>query len=118
MIYFLYKEYLKRTNEELFSERFETWKYGPVLPSVYFEFSSFGKETITRFARDSQNNVMLVEESGIFKEVLDTVWSKYKDFSGQTLSEMTHKPDSAWTKACNKRSYFLTIEDIKNEPEL
>ena len=41
LIYFLYKDYLKRTGELLFTERFETWKRGPVIPSIYVEFSAY-----------------------------------------------------------------------------
>ena len=34
LLYFTYKHYLKSTNGiPLFAERFEVWKYGPVLPT-------------------------------------------------------------------------------------
>ena len=56
LIYFLYKDYLKRTNDMLFSEPFETWTLGPVVPSVYAEFSSYGKNAIQTYAKDSQGN--------------------------------------------------------------
>ena len=35
LIYFTYQMYLKETDIPLFDERFETWKYGPVISSVY-----------------------------------------------------------------------------------
>lgn len=118
LIYFLFKEYLQKTGRELFGERFETWKYGPVLPSVYYEFASFGRNSITKFARDSQNIVQIVTEEGVFKDALDSVWMRYKDFSGEALSEKTHTSGSAWAIACNNKSMYLKTEDIKNEQVL
>ncbi len=118
LIYFLYKEYLQKTGKELFGERFETWKHGPVLPSVYYEFSSFGRNPITKFARDSQNNVKIVTEEGVFKNTIDLVWSRYKGFSGEELSEKTHTVGSAWSIARDNKFTYLRTEDIKNEQVL
>lgn len=41
LIYFIYKDFLKTTETKLFNEKFETWKYGPVLLSIYYEFGGF-----------------------------------------------------------------------------
>ena len=65
LIYFLYADYLKRSNDELFSERFETWTLGPVVPSVYDEFRSYGKKPIATYASDSLGNSYIVTEQGI-----------------------------------------------------
>ena len=35
LIYILYKNYLKETKKKLFSDKFEVWKYGPVISEVY-----------------------------------------------------------------------------------
>lgn len=118
LIYFLYKEYLKETGIELFGERFETWKYGPVVPSVYYEFASFGKDSITKFARDSKDIVQLVKEEGRFKTILDNVWIRYCNYSGEELSSMTHCEGGAWKKACERQSRYLEVGDIQNEPIL
>ncbi len=118
LVYFLFKHYYKDTNQLLFTENFETWKYGPVLPSIYSEFSSYGNEPIKTYAKDSKSNVYAVEEKGAFKTAFDYVWERYKNFTGSNLSELTHKPGTAWTKAKEKQNPFLDIEDIKNEPNL
>lgn len=34
ILYFAAAEYQKKTGQPLFSERFETWQYGPVLRSI------------------------------------------------------------------------------------
>jgi uncharacterized phage-associated protein len=38
LIYLTYKRYFQTVKAPLFSERFETWKYGPVLGLVHREF--------------------------------------------------------------------------------
>ena len=118
LIYFVYKEYLQMTDKLLFTEPFETWQYGPVVPSVYYEFASFDKSPITKFARDSKGLVKIVLEQGKFKEAFDKVWNRYSDYSGEHLSDKTHTKGSAWDKACNEHSRYLKIEDIKDEVEL
>ena len=118
LIYFLFKEYLQTNGRELFGERFETWKHGPVVPSVYYEFMSFGKGNITKFAKDSQNHVLVVKEEGAFKEAFDKVWRKYGFFTGEELSDKTHTPGSAWDKAVKKEAPYLDIEDIHDENDL
>ena len=68
LVYFLYKQYLQSTKCKLFSEQFETWKYGPVVPSIYTEFSSYGNDPIKSYAQDSQGNCFVVEEKGSLKK--------------------------------------------------
>lgn len=115
LIYFLYREYLKKTGSRLFTEQFEVWQYGPVLTSVYDEFKGFGANSITRFARDSLGDVYTVSEEGVFKDCFDAVWEQYKYFTGWQLSQKTHQLGSAWDVARQKRSYYLQDEDIQNE---
>lgn len=117
LIYFLFKQYAQKTNQQLFSEQFETWRYGPVLPSVYYEFSSFGSAPITKFARDAQGKVHIlnVSSSKELNEAWSIVWNKYKYCSGSELSGITHQPGSAWSKAKDKQQPVLSYEDIINE---
>ena len=109
---------MQKTNEKLFSEQFETWKYGPVLPSIYTEFSAYGDDAIKSFAQDSQGNSYVVEEKGQFKECIDYVWSTYKNYSGFSLSTLTHQPNTAWSKAMAEQRHYLKDEEIINEQEL
>ena len=115
LVYFLYRSYLICTGEQLFSERFETWKLGPVIPSLYAEFQSYGDKSIKTFAKDSKDNVFMVTEKGKYKECLDDVWENYKDYSGIELSNFTHRENTAWSKAKKSQSRYLNDEDIKNE---
>lgn len=118
LVYFLYREYLKRTGELLFSERFETWKYGPVVPSIYAEFSSYGDKEIKSYACDSRGKCFAVTEDGVFKESIDKVWGIYGRHSGEKLSALTHKDGTAWSKAKEKQQKYLDLDDVRNEAEL
>lgn len=117
LTYFLYKEYLKNTGLPLFSEPFEKWQYGPVLPSLYYEFNSFGANPITRFARNAKGQAEIIDlnfQSDLSKAV-KRVWKIYKNYSAIELSSLTHQKNTAWDKAENIK---LSDEDIKNEREL
>lgn len=119
LIYFVYKDFLQTTGHKLFNEEFETWKYGPVLSSVYYEFSSFGANPITKFARDANENVGIIDlksDSDVTTSILKT-WEMYNKYSGIELSKLTHIKDSAWSKAKENENRTLKDEDIANEPE-
>ena len=118
LVYFLYKKYLQLTGEQLFSERFETWKYGPVVPSIYAEFGTYGDNSIKSFAQDSQGNSFVVVEKGVFGEAIDSVWEMYKGYSGIALSELTHLNNTAWSKAKKAERQYLDDEEIRCEEEL
>ena len=117
LMYFFFKEYAQKSGEKIFSESFEVWKYGPVLPSIYYEFSSFRANPITRFARNAQGNVLVINfsKNPTLETCWNNVWAKYKNLTGPQLSEITHKAGSAWRKARDNNSAVLDFEDIKNE---
>lgn len=117
LTYFLYKEYIQKTGMPLFSEPFEKWKYGPVLPSLYYEFNSFQSSPITRFAKDAkgQAEIINMQVDNDISDAVKKVWQTYKNYSAIELSQLTHRPDTAWDKATN---YKLSDEDIKSEPFL
>ena len=118
LIYFVYREYLKKTGRSLFNERFETWRYGPVIPSVYDKFKKNGSNAIRNYAFEKGENFYLTvneESSPAFKEIIDLVWNMYKNFDGIVLSSITHAEGSAWRKAYENRRLYLLDEDISKE---
>ncbi len=117
LIYILYKEYLKYTGKTLFSERFEAWQYGPVLPNVYSEFKSYRSNSIKSYSLDADGGITKVSVIPMsdFDYVLNDVWNKYKKFDGIELSNFTHQKDTAWEKSIQKETYFLDDNDIFEE---
>lgn len=117
LLYFIYRDYLQKTKESLFSERFEAWKYGPVLSSVYSKFHQYESNKITEYYKSRDGKVYILDEKSdyIFSEVLQSVWNQYKSWDGIQLCELTHKEGTAWYKAWTKNESFLKDEDIKSE---
>lgn len=117
LIYILYKEYLKKTGKSLFSERFEAWKYGPVLPNIYSEFKGYGGNPITSYGMDANKRMLKVKlENGTdLYEIFNNVWNTYKKFTGIELSEFTHQENTAWKKSIDKGTNFLDDKDIMEE---
>lgn len=118
LIYFIYKQYYKDTHCSLFSERFEVWKYGPVVRSVYDEFREYKSNAIMNYYIDKDNTVLVGnEENQAFKNAIDTVWKKYKLYDGMVLSELTHRQGTAWREALDSRQCFLDDKYILEEPD-
>lgn len=118
LIYFTYQMYLKETGIPLFEERFETWKYGPVISSVYTVFKKYGANAIRQYATEPDGKTIFTvneDASPIFKRVLDFVWSHCKTYDGIYLSSITHRFGSAWNKAAENGHPYLSDEDIKSE---
>ena len=117
LIYFVYKDYIQKTQCPLFEEKFLTWQYGPVVKSVYDYFKSFGRNPINRFSRDAKGDVFWVDDSkpnDVIKSI-DKIWGLYKNYSGIELSEITHSPNTAWYNAYMNNKPFLDDEDIQND---
>ena len=95
--------------EPLVSDEYaEAWKYGPVFPSLYYEFRNFGGNAITRRAIDIDiiqvdgNSIPRIETPNIdsddirTRRLLDDVWRVYGKYSGTRLSTVTHAKHSPW----------------------
>lgn len=117
LIYFVYKEYLKVTKKPLFNERFEVWKYGPVVRTVYDEFKTYRANRVSDYYREGDHTITIGDEenSKEFKKVLDKVWERYKNQNGLVLSQITHKQGSAWRNALDQNKYYLDDNDILGE---
>lgn len=118
MIYFVYRDYLRIAKKALFNERFETWKYGPVVRSVYDQYKKYGANAIKDYAYAPEGKYYYTvneESSPIFKKVIDSVWGKYKNYDGTYLSAMTHKVGTAWRKAYEAKKPYLSDDDILEE---
>ena len=118
LIYFTYKKYLQETNgTPPFAERFEVWRYGPVIPSVYNEFSHYKDTPIKKLHLSNDGKVWAADESSsaFFRPALDYVWGTYKSGTGIELSKLTHMPNTAWDKAVKLHKPYLEDDDILTE---
>ncbi|VDK64421.1 unnamed protein product [Cylicostephanus goldi] len=87
LVYFAYAERL-RAGIQLFDDRLEAWSYGPVVPSVYRAFSTYGKKPIYEStATDVPQEAFLVAKN---------TWSKYGFLTAYDIMEFSHRPNSVW----------------------
>ena len=111
MLYFLYRDYLKETGFSLFSERFSTWKYGPVLESVYHTYKKYGANAITTYGGVPAYSLREKDDPTL-KIIMDNVWENSRPYSGIGLSRLTHMQECAWYEAWVKNYPFLLDDDI------
>lgn len=96
LLYYAQGAFLARTGKPLFDEKIEAWKYGPVVPSVYERYKVCGHAPIQLGEGEE------VEASDFTVEELDALLDTAREFgkyTGSTLVDMTHAPDSPWSKA-------------------
>jgi uncharacterized phage-associated protein len=115
LVYFAYRSYLHDTDKTMFNEKFEKWTFGPVLPSLYSKLKGNRDKSIIGFIKtdDEQYNMINLEQNSDVAFAIVNVWEKYKCYSANDLSEITHQPGSAWSKAPNRG--YLDLSDIKSE---
>lgn len=117
ILYFISSHYAKISNKRVINEDFETWTYGPVLPSVYQEFKVYGANPIKSYAQDSKGKSTIVnlQDNKTFESVLNAVYGVTVGKPGVFLSQITHKDGSAWSLADKTKSPTLNWQDIKND---
>lgn len=109
LVYFAHGWHLAASGDPLIDEMVEAWRYGPVIPSLYHEFKSFGKNPITRKAShlkivdEEKWDYVFIEPSidntdstAKTRKLLDVIWNSYGKLSGIQLSNLTHEPGSPW----------------------
>lgn len=90
ILFFCQKDYMQKTGEYLFFDDFEAWQYGPVIPSVYRQYSLWGGTKITW---TSETSVTLPPK---ITNILIPVIQKYRDYEPWMLVEKTHVKGSSW----------------------
>lgn len=86
---------------------------------MYDEFKSSGSNSIKRFSISDDGKVYVADTSSspLFREAFDKVWENYSDYDGIVLSSFTHKSNTAWRKAIDKRKIYLDDNDIAGEED-
>jgi uncharacterized phage-associated protein len=102
LVYFAHGWYLALYDKPLLDEKIEAWPYGPVVPSLYHEFKSFGCKNIRQHATDVcldddfEIVTPKIQNNKPLKSFLDKIWEVYGDYSAIQLSNMTHEDGTPW----------------------
>lgn len=105
LVYIAHGWYLGLTGDPLISEGAQAWKYGPVIPTVYEQFKSYGGNSITQLANTITpsgqiSNYPLSEPK--IREFLDRIWEVYHKFTAVELSDLTHQENTPWFHVWHK----------------
>ncbi len=117
LTYLVYKKFYQDTDMVLFQDKFEVWKYGPVIRSIYDAFKGYRGNAIKHYHKEVDGSILIANEetSPSFKKAIETIWEKYKLYDGIPLSAMTHRKGTAWYKAAKRGDMYLSDKDIKDE---
>jgi len=90
--------------EPLINEVVQAWKYGPVVDTVYREFSKYRSSQITQQGTELGENMRIITPSVCSdkKELLEKIWSVYGQYNGLQLSTLTHQENTPWDIVWNK----------------
>lgn len=97
LMFFAQSWYIKNFKARLIDDNFMRWPYGPVIPSVYYEFQANGGNEITSLAKNTFSTPYSSNLEYADEQFLDEIIRVYGEFSGWTLSDMTHQTGTAWT---------------------
>ena len=92
----------------LFSDPIEAWRYGPVVPSLYYELRKFGKSPIEKDRAHIYKDAFgdeppkaptgkeIADRDPNLFETLEIIWDSYKDAPAEHLVALTHKEGTPW----------------------
>lgn len=106
MLYFIQGVMLVKYKKKAFDEDLVAWQYGPVVKSVYFEFSSYGAMPILLKYKDIQIN----DEQ---RSAADTVINSFLKVSAFTMVDETHREGSPWYTAYHSENNVINLEELR-----
>lgn len=106
LVYIAHGWHLALRSEPLVTnEHPEAWDYGPVFPSLYYEFRSYGSHPIARAAAElvpdddgswRERTPTIPPHESVTRDIVDWVWASYRHLDGLQLSDLTHQRGSPW----------------------
>lgn len=91
---------------DLFQNRIEAWKYGPVIPDLYRATKRFGSSDIPLAQVGEQSAV-----DPQTKAFLEDVYRKYGGFTAIQLSTLTHQSGTPWDQVYVDGEFNTEIPD-------
>lgn len=106
LVYISHGWHLAIRGQDLFGNRIEAWKYGPVIPDLYRATKKFGRNPIPLDLIDEVSSID--PETRAF---LRDVYSKYGHLDGIALSSLTHQSGTPWDQVYEDGVLNLEISD-------
>lgn len=98
LTYIAFGWYAGMHGKKLFRSRIEAWRYGPVMPDLYYATRKYGRNSIPDDLIPDRESLDDPEIRDFLEEVVD----KYGRTSAIQLSHITHLPDSPWREVYDR----------------
>ncbi len=109
LLYFAWIEYYQETGTHLFEEPFQAWKYGPVVPSVYFDNWCNAAHTLVVPKRTS------VEIDADTSDFLKRMLLRYRDVSVSQMVTLSHESQPWKGHYDPSKKVVIPFEDMEAE---
>lgn len=107
LVYIAHGWHLAEKGRDLFNNRIEAWKYGPVMPELYRATKGFGNAPIP-FDLIVDKEEVIDDDTLRF---LTGIFDRYGNKSGYSLSSLTHQNGTPWHKVYIDGHFGLEIPD-------
>lgn len=108
ILYYIQGRYLSQYNKPLFDNEIQAWKYGPVVPDVYYSYSNFISSKITNV---KPSKIGILEFEGL-KLIEDVILEKI-NLDPWELVEDTHN-EAPWAENyIEGENLEISINDLK-----
>ena len=103
------------SDRDMFQEDVQAWKYGPVIPSLYHEFKSYGSEVIktkaTEYSYEKKKRYtpIISSNENELLDILKIIWELYNESTSSKLVDLTHKKHTPWRLSFRKKEYGSII---------
>lgn len=109
LLYYVQGYHLAFFDSPLFEDKIESWMYGPVVPSVYEHFKSFGSNGL--HSADINSTTESFNPNSL--DLIFQVYEMFKSFSAIGLMEKTHQ-EEPWAQALpHDRGTEIHIDNLK-----
>lgn len=123
LVYLAHGFYLANYEKPLIVEPVQAWKFGPVVPTLYRELREFGSTSISHQVSRSEQGFWDEEvlapsvpsADTLDHAIIDGVWENYKHLSAVELSQITHEPDTPWSRVTENGQHQPSNMTIKND---
>jgi uncharacterized phage-associated protein len=123
LVYIAHGWMLGLSGQPLVDREPEAWDRGPVFPDLRSHVKMSGSKPIVDLIRENDDspfaflsevgrgNAILAHLSDYEQQVIDHVWSKYGQMGAFKLSDLTHLPNTPWSKTYENGSGRNSVID-------
>lgn len=99
--------------EPLTDARIEAWDGGPVYRTIWNHLRDFGSDRDSKLLCNPGNGPYEARLSPEERGVIEHVWKRYGEYSGNELSQMTHQSGTPWSNAYFGRGRNAALDEAE-----